>query len=78
MLWWPCSEPLRRGNASEGSLSLSIRQMRTELDRWIEETNDQGRFPESPKVAEYYEQLMSKIYGDRVEAPGKRWRMDKR
>ena len=44
-----------------------LEEMRRELDRWIEETNDQGRFPERPEVVEYWKTEMLKLHGEYLE-----------
>lgn len=53
-----------------------LREMREVLDRWIEEIDDKGRFPEDPEVYEYYEQQMKKTYDKRIEALRKEWGLD--
>jgi N-sulfoglucosamine sulfohydrolase len=40
-----------------------LRRLRTELDRWIAETNDQGRFPEPPEVVARYDREMHLWFG---------------
>ena len=50
-----------------------LKQMRAVLNRWIDETNDQGRFPEDQRVIEYYEQKMKDNYDTRIEALRKQW-----
>jgi arylsulfatase A-like enzyme len=39
------------------------RELRAALERWIEETNDQGRFPEAPAVIEYWEKEAQRTHG---------------
>jgi arylsulfatase A-like enzyme len=50
-----------------------LAQLRTELDGWIEDTNDLGREPEDPAVVEYYEQRMKTLYDERIEALREQW-----
>ena len=50
-----------------------LRQMRAALDRWIRETDDQGRSPEDPRVYEFYEQKMKDNYDDRIDAIRQQW-----
>jgi N-sulfoglucosamine sulfohydrolase len=40
----------------------ALRRLRARLDRWILETDDQGRFPEPPEVIEYWEKRMRENY----------------
>ncbi len=41
-------------------------ELRAALDTWMIETNDQGRFPESPEIIEYWDQRAIKNYDDRI------------
>ena len=50
-----------------------LRQYRMTLDRWIEEIDDQGRFPEDPEVYAYYEQRMQSNYNERLEKIWNEW-----
>ena len=50
-----------------------LRQMRAVLDRWIDETNDRGRFREDQRVYDYYEQKMKDNYDERIEALRREW-----
>ena len=50
-----------------------LADLRGRLDRWIEETDDQGRFPEDPAVIEHYEQQMRENYHERLEALREEW-----
>ena len=36
--------------------------LRAALDTWIVESNDQGRFPESPEIIQHWEEQMKKNY----------------
>ena len=47
--------------------------MRAVLDRWIAETDDQGRFPEDPSVIDYYEQRGKNRYDERIQALRRQW-----
>jgi len=38
-------------------------ELRERLTRWMEETDDQGRYPESPGVVEYWTRIMDEQYG---------------
>ena len=42
----------------------TLERMRDELETWIDLSNDQGRFPESPDVIQYWEDRMHEVYGD--------------
>ena len=42
----------------------TLERMRAELARWIEETDDQGRFAEPAEVIQYWEEQMHEVYGD--------------
>jgi hypothetical protein len=50
-----------------------LSQLRTELGRWIEDTNDLGRYPEDPAVIQYYEQRMKTLYDERIDALREQW-----
>ena len=50
-----------------------LRHLRHELDTWIEESDDQGRFPESPSVYEYYEARSQRNYLERIEVLKNEW-----
>ena len=41
-------------------------RLRAALDGWIEEADDQGRFPEPPEVLEFWEAQMEQNYGERL------------
>ena len=47
--------------------------VRAVLDQWIESTDDQGRFPEDPRVIEHYERLMKRNYDARIEKLREQW-----
>jgi N-sulfoglucosamine sulfohydrolase len=47
-------------------LRETLARLREELDRWIEEADDQGRFPEAPEVLRYWEEKMERNYGERL------------
>jgi N-sulfoglucosamine sulfohydrolase len=40
-----------------------LQQLRRELDRWIEETNDHGRLPEPPEIAADFDRIMHEWFG---------------
>jgi|CXWL01.1.fsa_nt_gi arylsulfatase A-like enzyme len=40
----------------------TLREMRTTLEQWIEETDDQGRFPESPAVLKFWRNTYLKMF----------------
>jgi len=47
--------------------------MRGVLNRWIEKSDDQGRFPEDRAVFEYYDQRMKDNYDERIRAIREDW-----
>ena len=55
------------------TVMLLDRKIGAVLDRWIEETDDQGRFPEDQRVIEYYEQRMKDNYDERIDALRRQW-----
>ncbi len=50
-----------------------LHQLQVTLDEWIDESNDQGRFPEPPEVIQYYENRSKERYDERIEALRKEW-----
>lgn len=50
-----------------------VRQMRMELDHWIDSIDDQGRFPEDQSVYDYYESRMQDNYNDRLVKLAEEW-----
>jgi arylsulfatase A-like enzyme len=48
-------------------------ELRSVLDAWIVESNDQGQIPEDPAVVGYYEQRMKDIYDERIAALRRQW-----
>jgi arylsulfatase A-like enzyme len=44
-----------------------LKRMRAALNEWLQDTDDQGRFPEDPAVIEYYERLMREHYDDQLK-----------
>ena len=50
-----------------------LREMRAALDRWVVETDDQGRFPEPASAIRFYEERAKRLYDDRIEALRKQW-----
>ena len=59
--------------AASSDHAAVLSRLRAELDRWIEETNDLGRYPEDPAVVEYYDQRMRALYDERIEALREQW-----
>jgi N-sulfoglucosamine sulfohydrolase len=41
-----------------------LKELRAALTRWIDETNDQGRFPESPEVIDYWSRDANRTHGE--------------
>lgn len=61
-------DPYETVNLAESpELRGTLARLRTALDRWIEETNDQGRVPEDPAVARYYERRARERYDKRID-----------
>lgn len=50
-----------------------LHELRRVLDRWLLESDDQGRFPEDPEVVEYYEERARKNYDERIQNLQKKW-----
>lgn len=50
-----------------------LRQLRTELDGWIERIDDQGRFPEANSVQEFYKARMERNYRERIDKLKEEW-----
>jgi hypothetical protein len=50
-----------------------LQQLRTTLDRWIAESDDQGRFPEDSAVYRYYDQMEKKQWGPEIEELSRKW-----
>lgn len=46
-----------------------LKELRAELDRWIDATNDQGRFPEPPDVIEYWKADAHSRHRERLKQP---------
>ncbi len=68
------NDPFEINNLADSPEHQEILQtMRAELDRWIEEADDQGRYPENPAVAEYYEERMKQLYDARIEILREQW-----
>ncbi len=67
-------DPYEMNNRADSAAYQEILgQMRRVLDRWIERTGDQGRFPEDPEVVEYYRQRMERLYDDSIERLSEKW-----
>jgi arylsulfatase A-like enzyme len=41
-------------------------ELRTVLDEWVEQIDDQGRFPEYPEVIRYYEEMKKEDYDEQI------------
>jgi len=68
------SDPYEINNLADSPEHQEVlKLMRAELGRWIEETDDQGRYPEDPAVAEYYEERMKQLYDARIERLREQW-----
>ncbi|MEM8488676.1 MAG: sulfatase [Bacteroidota bacterium] len=50
-----------------------LRQLSHELDGWMTEIDDQGRFPEPASVQAYYEARMIRNYAERINALHEKW-----
>lgn len=50
-----------------------LEELRGVLDKWIEESNDQGQIPEDPAVAEFYDQRARRNYDERIEKLRAEW-----
>jgi N-sulfoglucosamine sulfohydrolase len=50
-----------------------LREMRGAVNDWTEETDDQGRFPEDPAIARYYEERTERLYGEHIEELRQQW-----
>ncbi|UCG86016.1 MAG: sulfatase [Gemmatimonadota bacterium] len=64
--------------ASSPSHQEVLDQLRTVLDAWIVESNDQGRIPEDSAVVAYYEQRMKDTYDERIAALRRQWGVPER
>ena len=56
-----------RNLASDPEHHETLVRLRDELDDWIEQIDDQGRFPESPEVIENWERQMQQNYDERLD-----------
>jgi len=54
--------------ADDPNFEEKLVELRRILDAWIEETADQGQFPEDPAIAEFYLERMKGIYDERIKA----------
>jgi N-sulfoglucosamine sulfohydrolase len=54
----------------------TLEKMRAALDAWIESTDDQGRFPEDPRVVRFYEEMMMKTYDARIAKLRAEWGLE--
>ncbi len=55
-----------RNLAADPAYVATLRRLRTNLDEWIVQINDQGRFPEPPEVVARHESEMRKAYETRL------------
>lgn len=68
------NDPYETNNlASSKDHQAVLHQLRHRLDRWIQSTNDQGRFPEDPEVIEYYDEKMQQNYQQRIKELQEKW-----
>jgi N-sulfoglucosamine sulfohydrolase len=68
------ADPHETRNLAESAAHRDLlREMRALLEEWLEATDDQGRFPEDPRVVEYYEHQMKRNYDARIEALRRQW-----
>ena len=49
-----------------------LETLRAALETWIVESNDQGRFPESPEIIRYWEERMKESYDERLRRRAER------
>ncbi|MFV0446396.1 MAG: sulfatase [Planctomycetaceae bacterium] len=52
--------------ASDPAYEETLQRLRGELDRWLVESDDQGRFPEDPAIIAEQNRQMSKAYDERL------------
>ena len=50
-----------------------LRELRTELSRWIAESGDRGSEAEDPAVVEHYQRRMMELYDERIDALRREW-----
>ncbi len=68
------ADPYEVNNLADSDAHQEIlRQLRYELDAWIEAVDDQGRFPEPQSVYEYYEERSQRRYMDRINELRDEW-----
>ncbi len=67
------ADPWETVNLAESEAHADVlERMRGELDRWIVESDDQGRVPEPPEVVAVWERKMKKNYAERLRQRAKR------
>lgn len=67
-------DPYETNNlASSPAHQEILKQLRYEVENWIEVSNDQGHFPEDQSVLHYYEQLMKDRYDAELDALRVQW-----
>ena len=60
------NDPYEINNLAADYVYADIKQNLSDvLDAWIMETNDQGRFPESPEIIDKWDKAMEEYYGKR-------------
>lgn len=60
-------DPYETHNLAESAEHRDVLlRLRAEVERWIEETDDQGRHPEPKSVLEFWERKMEENYGERL------------
>jgi N-sulfoglucosamine sulfohydrolase len=62
-----------RNLAGSATHRATLEKMRAALDEWIVSTDDQGRFPEDPRVVQFYEEMMKKNYDQKLAELRKQW-----
>ena len=54
--------------ADDSKFNENLVELRRILDAWIEETGDQGEFPEDSSIAELYLERMKSLYDEGIKA----------
>ena len=52
--------------AEDPEHAATLTRLRAALDQWIEDADDQGRFPESEETLRFWEETMEENYGERL------------
>ncbi len=67
------TDPYETVNLAASAQHAEVRaRLAGELERWIEESDDQGRLPEPPEVIAGWERRMEKNYGERLRRRAER------